>query len=344
MPNPPLRYALLTLLLLTATASPAADINRELEDIANRLATKIEATDKTSIAVTDLTDLQGEVHQFGRFISEEISTNLVLSGRQFNVIDRNHLRTILKEQKLSMSGLMDPKNQKKLGKILGVDALVLGSITSFGESYRVTFKLVATDTARVIAADRGSIPKTPATNELWDTIIDDDALLSSASGSTSRGASRTSRSAKKGVFRNQFLEIAIESVALRKDKKSLTLVVRLTNLTKHDLYIAESPSSSIIDDTGVTWQRNDLTGLTVFNSTANNFRSGSNYDPDQYLSLMTAGQSQPVNYTFQTRSKAGDAKRLSFSTSIYVKVPKDGKDDEWRYLTIGIGLSGIELR
>ena len=343
--TPLFRYGLIACLLIVGNVVRAADINREFEAIANSLAAKVAATNKTKIAVADLTDLQGVVHQLGRFVSEEIAINLVLSGRKFTVIDRNHLRTILREQKLSMSGLMDPRNQKKLGKILGVDALLLGSITSFGESYRITFKMVATDTAQVVAADRGAIPKTPATNELWDTIIEDDSVLGVSGGAVGGSGPRIVRRGKKGVFRNQFLELAIESVAQRKDKASQTLVVRLTNLTKHDIYIAESRYSTITDDAGVTWERSRLSGMTVYPRDTDDFQShGSRVD--KYTSVMTAGQTQPVNYVFQPQGGAGDAKLLSFSTTIYLKVPaNEGKDDDvWRYIAVGVGISGIKLR
>jgi len=340
-----LRYGLVACLLLVATGARATDINREFEAIANSLAAKIAATKRTKIAVADLTDLQGVVHQLGRFVSEEIAINLVLSGRKFTVIDRNHLRTILREQKLSMSGLMDPRNQKKLGKILGVDALLLGSITSFGESYRITFKMVATDTAQVVAADRGSIPKTPATNELWDTIIEDDGVVGVSAGAASSTGPRIVRPVKKGTFRNQFVELAIESVALRKDKKSLVLVARLTNLSKHDIYVAESRYSTITDDAGVSWVRNGLSGMTVYRRDADDFQSNGSR-VDRYTSLMTAGQSQPVNYIFEPQGGAGDAKLLSFSTTIYLKaLASEGKDDDvWRYTAVGVGISGIKLR
>lgn len=172
------RHALLLLALVSAGAAMASDIHQELDDIAKSLATRIEKSQRTKVAVADFTDLEGTVRQFGRFVSEELSTNLVLAARGFTVIDRTHLRTILKEQKLSMSGLMDSENQKKLGKILGVDALVLGSINPFGENYRITVKVVATDTAEVVTADRGMVPKTAATDQLWDTLIRDEAETS----------------------------------------------------------------------------------------------------------------------------------------------------------------------
>ena len=122
------------------------------------------------------------------------------------------------------------------------------------------------------------------------------------------------------------------------------MVVRLTNLTKHDIYIAESRSSNIVDDSGMTWKRREVSGLTVFTSGAENFRADSGFSPDRYLSLMTPGQSQPVNYTFKPKGKAGGAKTLSFSTTIYLKVPTNAGDDEWRYVPVGVGISGIKIK
>lgn len=350
-PTKPLVYALVMLTLLVGRIATAADINREFEDIANRLVNKIAATNKTKVAVADLTDLQGIVHQLGRFASEEISINLVLAAPKFTVIDRNHLRTILKEQKLSMSGLMDPANQKKLGKILGVDALILGSITSFGESYRITFKVVATDTAQVVAADRGSIPKTPATNELWDTIIEDDLVIGGGTSSV-QGVPRVVRMPKKGVFRNQYVELAIESVAVQKGRKTLALVARLTNLTKGEIYVVASKQSTVVDDAGTSWMGSVISGLDTYPRDTRSFHmkagKSSSGAPDHYMSLMPAGHTQPLNYVFGAQGDSTDAKRLSFSTTIYLKVPAQakgaGNSKEWRYFPVGVGISGIQLR
>lgn len=54
---------------------------------------------------------------------------LLRSG--FTVIERSQLERILSEQKLNMSGALDQETLKQIGKVSGVDALVLGSITSY---------------------------------------------------------------------------------------------------------------------------------------------------------------------------------------------------------------------
>lgn len=106
---------------------------------------------KQNLAVVDFTDLQGNVTALGRFLAEELSASLVMTGN-VRVVDRNQLNKIFQEHSLSMLGISDPAAVKKVGKVAGADALVTGSITEMGDSVRVTAKVMVTDTALVIAA------------------------------------------------------------------------------------------------------------------------------------------------------------------------------------------------
>jgi hypothetical protein len=49
----------------------------------------------------------------------------------YDVIERRQIDELLKEQSFALSGAVDPATVKQLGRILGVDALVLGSVTEF---------------------------------------------------------------------------------------------------------------------------------------------------------------------------------------------------------------------
>lgn len=48
----------------------------------------------------------------------------------FRIIERQRLETILSELKLNMSGMVEPKNVKRVGQQLGVDAFVFGNLSS----------------------------------------------------------------------------------------------------------------------------------------------------------------------------------------------------------------------
>jgi len=139
---------------------------KEIKSISSIMAENISKAGKKTIAVVDFTDLKGNVTELGRFLAEEFSVALAGAGKGFEVVDRTHLKIILQEHKLSTTGLIDPQTAKKLGQIAGVDAIITGSITPFGDSVRVSAKVLATDTAKIIAAASGDIAKTKAIEEL----------------------------------------------------------------------------------------------------------------------------------------------------------------------------------
>ena len=127
---------------------------------------QIATAGKKTIAVVDFTDLQGSVTELGRFFAEEFSVALAGAGKGFEVVDRTHLKSIIAEHKLSSTGIIDPQTARKLGKIAGVGALITGTITPFGDTIRLSVKVLDTETAKVIGASTGNIAKTKAIEEL----------------------------------------------------------------------------------------------------------------------------------------------------------------------------------
>jgi len=130
----------------------AGTYEEEILELSQNLSADIEKYQKHTVAVVDFTDLQGNITELGRFIAEELSAHFVTAKKDFVVIDRLHLKHIIKEHKLSVSAFFDPKAVENFGKISGVDAIIIGAVTPFGDSVRVSAKVIATDTARIIAA------------------------------------------------------------------------------------------------------------------------------------------------------------------------------------------------
>ncbi len=139
---------------------------QEINSLSTAMAEKIAKAGKKTIAVVDFTDLQGNVTELGRFLAEEFSVALAGTSKGFEVVDRTHLKSILVEHKLSSTGIIDPQTARKLGQIVGVDALITGTITPFGDSIRISVKVLDTTTAKVVSASTGNIAKTKAIEEL----------------------------------------------------------------------------------------------------------------------------------------------------------------------------------
>jgi TolB-like protein len=130
------------------------DIDKELSTLAEKLAPSITEHGKKKIAVIDFTDLQGASSELGKYIAEQLTVNLVMGKRDFSVLDRANLKSILAEHKLTATGLVDPENAKKLGMFAGVDALILGTIIPKSQTISLTAKIITTDTAEIVGAAR----------------------------------------------------------------------------------------------------------------------------------------------------------------------------------------------
>lgn len=101
-------------------------------------------------------------------------TELVKSGK-FTVIDRERLAAILQEKNLSLGGDIDPRSAIQAGKLLGVEYMLFGNITEFGETENkarvgwgfgvdvgkkkfvaaLDVRLVSTTTGEILWADTG---------------------------------------------------------------------------------------------------------------------------------------------------------------------------------------------
>jgi curli biogenesis system outer membrane secretion channel CsgG len=73
----------------------------------------------------------------GKGITDLLVTGLVKDGT-YSIIERKALDKIMAEQNFSTSQRADPTSAAKLGKLLGVDAIVVGSITQFGNETKKT--------------------------------------------------------------------------------------------------------------------------------------------------------------------------------------------------------------
>ncbi len=84
------------------------------------------ATVKTSVAAIFGTD-----QDIGKGISDLLVTQL-LNGGQYRLIERSALDRIIKEQNFSNSDRADAATAAKIGGVLGVDDIIVGDITTFG--------------------------------------------------------------------------------------------------------------------------------------------------------------------------------------------------------------------
>jgi curli biogenesis system outer membrane secretion channel CsgG len=101
---------------------------------------------KTRVAVLDfdyatvhsnVSAIFGSNVDVGKGVTDLLVTYLVKYGN-YSVIERKILDKILAEQNFSNSDRADSSSAAKIGKLLGVDAIIVGSITQFGNDTKST--------------------------------------------------------------------------------------------------------------------------------------------------------------------------------------------------------------
>jgi len=108
-----------------------------------------------SLAVSDF-DGPGDS---GKTVAELFTVKLV-DGKYYMVVEREKLNAAIKEQALGMSGMVDEKHAAKTGKVLGVDAVIVGKVGAYSvkdEPYSKTVMVSrATGTYRTICDKKGN--------------------------------------------------------------------------------------------------------------------------------------------------------------------------------------------
>jgi curli biogenesis system outer membrane secretion channel CsgG len=87
---------------------------------------------KIKIAVIDFTNKSdfGD-EKLGLAGADILTTELFKTG-SFLVVERDQIKKVFQEQAMGMSGAVDPTTATQAGKLLGVSAIIVGSISQFG--------------------------------------------------------------------------------------------------------------------------------------------------------------------------------------------------------------------
>ena len=78
------------------------------------------------------------------FAISELLTHHFVSSAQFSVVERSNLNSVLEEQSLQLTGAIDSASAVKVGKLVGAELLVLGSVDRLGGKYQVNARIVDT--------------------------------------------------------------------------------------------------------------------------------------------------------------------------------------------------------
>ena len=116
----------------------------------------------------------GTTTGFGDAISEMMTTSFIKSN-YFEVIERAQIKKIMEEQNFNLSGSVDANTAIQLGKLLGVEYLIVGSVAKLGSLFETDIRFIDTKTGKGILAEngnsRGEENIRPMVNDITNRII-----------------------------------------------------------------------------------------------------------------------------------------------------------------------------
>lgn len=95
------------------------------------------------IAVAEFQNATGrqELEFMGNSVPAILTTDLTKTG-QITIVERRKINRIAEEQRFSLSGMVDERTAKEVGRLLGADYLVTGAVIKLGSDIRVDVTLI----------------------------------------------------------------------------------------------------------------------------------------------------------------------------------------------------------
>ena len=139
----------------------AQDYVSESQRLGKLLSEKMIQSQRKGLSVADFVNQEGNTTELGSFLSDKIFVSITENKGNFSIINRSRLKDLLEENKISVTtGLVDPKTSAKLGKLVGIDVLVIGKITKVGEFMDISIQGIDLAKAEVIFASSGRLSAT----------------------------------------------------------------------------------------------------------------------------------------------------------------------------------------
>ncbi len=230
-----------------------ACLGQNLQPVASQIAQQISSSGRKSVAVIDFTNLDGQPTKLGRFLAEEFSVALLSDAKSFGVVDRTHFDLLLQEHNLSSTGLIDANTARKLGKIVGVEALVTGTLTPFQEHVRLSIEVLDTETARMVGAASEDIPKTTTITNLLDSGDKPSSVTRNATVDGSNTASSAAAALPASVTRGN---LTFTALGCRYSVSKTTCGFVAKSAAKYQAALGDD--TSVEDDQGNFYQRRSL--------------------------------------------------------------------------------------
>lgn len=141
------------------TADLLDQVGSQVEDLARQLSTDIEKNGVSRVAILPLYNFRyKKARPIGNYLTEKLTISLYKTGST-TVVERTQLDKVMAEVRLTNSGRFEDASVKRIGKLLGVDAVIMGSYTELGSRLlEVNSRIINVETGEIVGAGTIQLP------------------------------------------------------------------------------------------------------------------------------------------------------------------------------------------
>lgn len=342
------RLAALPAVALAAEVAFAADnLESSVEDIASQIVAKTASGERTTIGISTFIHGDGTCSDITNFISELVVDSLFnAGGDQVRIVERSQLSAIFKEMKLVYDGTIAPDTAKKLGEIEGVDALVTGTVTKFGDQMLVQARLIGTADGTVFATARSRFPRTDTIREMTEGRSRADCgfeiagtvggptpgVVQSIESTSRSGGNSASKQRGFGVFEGEGFVARLVGLYFAKKTGELSASMRIENKSEGSIGLSflEGTLNGSDGKGGFLEDQGKWAGLRACSGSQLAYCT-TRYP--KYATTVPAGKSAQANFTM-TAQKAVEPGPLSISME-FVLTPDAQDPSKYKVVSLG---------
>lgn len=241
---------LLTILLAIGTlwalpAHAASSYEDSMKQLAEGVVSDAVKAKKELLVILDFTNAKGRVTPIGKFLAEELRTQIMVAG-ELKVVDRKLAAATLKKMKVTQLDPAQASAIEQAAKTMHADIFAAGSYSESPGDVQVTVKLFSPSPLQSLAATRSTVPKT---GQLGD-------LLREANKPPVVKIDRSTQAARPpglGTHSNEYYQLVV--TAFRRRDKQVRVDLTIENKSTRDIKALCLLQNTVLEDEhGAQWK------------------------------------------------------------------------------------------
>jgi len=238
-------------------AYAASQYEESLKQLAEGVIADAVKAGKGQLALVDFADVKGAVTPIGKFLAEELGTQILVAG-ELKVVDHTMVGSTLKKFNVTRFEPTQAKAVNQAAKAVRADVFATGSYLESPEGLRVTVKLLDPSTLHSLGATRGTIPKAGPLAELIKEAHKPPVMKVDL-------AAKPAPPPGLGSHSNEYYQLVV--TALHRREKQISADLTIENKSSRDIKVLCQLQDTLLeDDHGGQWKlevENNREGLCM---------------------------------------------------------------------------------